>query len=368
MARTPPRPSPAAARSRPFALPAFLAGLALLPAAGCKPDDEIRHYTVPRAAEPPPVPAAAAGPLQRTLGAVFDRGAEKWFFKLSGTEEAVGGHAKEFDAFVDSVRFTDDKEKLPEWKVPDGWKQGPATQFSVASFRLGDGAEAPRLTVTRASGSLRDNVNRWRGQLGLKPLGDEELAKTVKEKKVGGVAVTVVDLTGHGSGGMGVKPPFAGGALPPGHPPAAPGKKPLTYTTPEGWEEQPTGGGGAGIARAAAFTVARDGQKAEVTVIPLGGSVGGELDNVNRWRGQIGLAPVREAGGEAVTVAGKPGRLFDIAGEGAKAQRMLVVMLPHGRQTWFFKMTGPAELVGREKAAFEKFVQSVQFAGGGADE
>ena len=46
------------------------------------------------------------------------------------------------------------------------------------------------------------------------------------------------------------------------------------------------------------------------------------------------------------------------------SQRMLGVGLPHGGATWFFKMTGPADLVGKQKAAFEAFVKSVKFDGG----
>ena len=43
---------------------------------------------------------------------------------------------------------------------------------------------------------------------------------------------------------------------------------------------------------------------------------------------------------------------------------VLAAGLPHAGDTWFFKMTGPAELVGRQKSAFEAFVTSVKFDGG----
>ena len=66
-----------------------------------------------------------------------------------------------------------------------------------------------------------DNVNRWRQQLNLAPVTAEELASTTKPLKIDGREATLVSLVGKGSGGMGGAPfaPFAGGQLPPDHPP-----------------------------------------------------------------------------------------------------------------------------------------------------
>ena len=47
--------------------------------------------------------------------------------------------------------------------------------------------------------------------------------------------------------------------------------------------------------RAASFRVAgKDGKQADVSVIPLPDPAGSDLDNVNRWRGQVGLPGVSE--------------------------------------------------------------------------
>ena len=37
------------------------------------------------------------------------------------------------------------------------------------------------------------------------------------------------------------------------------------------------------------------------------------------------------------------------------------VAVPQGGQTWFLKMKGPAELVGRQQGNFEAFAKSVRF-------
>ncbi|MBC8003175.1 MAG: hypothetical protein H7X97_11375, partial [Opitutaceae bacterium] len=54
-----------------------------------------------------------------------------------------------------------------------------------------------------------------------------------------------------------------------------------TWTTPAGWEELP-----GNPMRVGSFVVkGAEGAKADVSVMPLPGSAGTELDNVNRWRG-----------------------------------------------------------------------------------
>jgi hypothetical protein len=60
----------------------------------------------------------------------------------------------------------------------------------------------------------------------------------------------------------------------------------LHWTTPAGWKELPANG-----MRAATFELPKGPGKAEVTVVALPGDVGGELANVNRWRGPLAVAP-----------------------------------------------------------------------------
>jgi hypothetical protein len=38
--------------------------------------------------------------------------------------------------------------------------------------------------------------------------------------------------------------------------------------------------------------------------------------------------------------------------------------LLHGGQSWFVKLTGPADLVGQQQSAFEAFVKSLRFEAG----
>jgi hypothetical protein len=97
--------------------------------------------------------------------------------------------------------------------------------------------------------------------------------------------------------------------------------------------------------------------------------VGGVLENVKRWRDQVGLKPVSDAELarelQQLTVDGTPSTYVDLLGpESAGSKRhMLAVMVPRSSHTWFIKMVGPAELVSKQKPAFEAFAKSVRFEG-----
>jgi len=168
------------------------------------------------------------------------------------------------------------------------------------------------------------------------------------------------------------KPTPGQAGLPAGHPDisagaagAAPTAAPrLSWTKPEGWNEAAPG-----QMRVAAFNVKSDtGKQADVSVIPLPGTAGGELANVNRWRGQVGLAAVAAEEltktAEAVEIARQPAKLFEVAGKASGSgdpTRILGVIQQRDGMAWFFKMTGEDALVAKEKAAFVAWLKSVKF-------
>ncbi len=85
--------------------------------------------------------------------------------------------------------------------TPKGWtelklKDGDESLNVAARFEVGDKDNTVRSVVLRGSGSLKDNVNRWRGQLKLEPLDAEGVKKAVRPVKVGGSAGHRFDATG----------------------------------------------------------------------------------------------------------------------------------------------------------------------------
>ena len=124
----------------------------------------------------------------------------------------------------------------------------------------------------------------------------------------------------------------------------------LVWTLPSGWKEVPGNG-----MRLATF-VPPGGLKTEATVVALPGDSGGELANVNRWRGQIGLPPTDEAGMAAsrttfATKAG-PAAVYDLTGPGEVRTRLIAAVVSTGGTTWFFKLMGDAPATESARAGF----------------
>ena len=137
----------------------------------------------------------------------------------------------------------------------------------------------------------------------------------------------------------------------------------LQFTLPAGWKEKALT-----QLRVASFEISENGKTADVSVIPLSGMAGGNLANVNRWRGQVGLSPLPETDlqklAEKVEVAGQAADLYDVAGTSpgsGDAERILAVIFHRDDTAWFFKVTGAADLVEKNKPAFVSLLKTVQF-------
>jgi hypothetical protein len=341
-------------------------------AAGCRPQDEIARYTVPKPELIDPTLVSAAAEERQMLGAIVLVKRAGWFFKLTGAKAQVAALPESFISFVKDLKFEGDPAE-PTWKVPAGWKELPGNEFRFATLEIPTGGKALELTVsTLELGDVPEqdyllaNINRWRGQLGLGELKAADLATETIASKVGDYPVTFVNIVGTGSGSM-AGGPFAGG----GAPFAASADKSLgpaslnastaggrpKWTKPEGWTEAPPKTFGI-----AAFTAGEG--KVEITL----SSAGGEwTDNVNRWRGQVSLPPLSadEIAKEAkqIETLGVQGNYVELVGTdrtGNPAALFGIAATAGGTQ-YFVKLTGDPELAQREKANFEAFVKSLQF-------
>jgi hypothetical protein len=140
---------------------------------------------------------------------------------------------------------------------------------------------------------------------------------------------------------------------------------PLQYTLPPGWEEKPLT-----PMRLASFkAVAPNGEEADVSVVSLPGIAGGDLANVNRWRGQLQLGAIdeetlaRTAG--HVKTNGRDYLVVDLVsempiGENKEKQRILAAILDEPEHSWFIKMTGEDAAVASQKDAFADFLRSLK--------
>ena len=161
--------------------------------------------------------------------------------------------------------------------------------------------------------------------------------------------------SGGGMPGVGMQGAGMAGAVPPPSP--VPEGAGLGWKLPAGWTEARTGG-----MRYATLRPAEG--AAEVSVVVLGGSAGGELANLNRWRGQLGLPPVDEAGMAAARKAVKSGAgeisVYDLVGQGQPASHMVVGLLSLNGGTWFLKMTGESAAVEAARGAFTQILESLE--------
>jgi hypothetical protein len=313
------------------------------------------------------------------------------------------------------------------WIAPAGWEEKPADGVRLGSFAI-KGAHAGRAEVAITSfpgsvGTELDNVNRWRRELALAPVeaGDvssEPVSVDSIHSKLydltGASARTVVaEISRNGSSWFiklrgdtatvaAAKPAFleflksirfggdvnqstqpasldvATSAADPHagldlqgvpHPhgdlaaPEASSDAPK-WNVPSAWVET---GPRAMILNS--FSVADDaGAKAEVTISFFQGDVGGVLANVNRWRGQMGLAPIEPAQLDGVTESlatlGGKATLVDFMGADKKTgqpARLVAAIVPHGENTWFYKLMGNGKVVGGQKDSFVQFVKTVHY-------
>jgi len=158
-------------------------------------------------------------------------------------------------------------------------------------------------------------------------------------------------------GGM---PPAGGASMADTAVPTAAGPG-LTWTAPAGWRAKP-----ASAMRKGSYAVPGEGgAEADLSITAFPGDVGGELANVNRWRGQVQLPPLgySDLPGAVSAVAqnGLQLTIVDFASaEGADSKRILGAIVPFADGTWFFKLTGPDRLVAGEKPAFLAFLKTVK--------
>ncbi len=340
--------------------------------------------------------AKPAATTDRMLAAIIPHGDKLWFFKTVGPDAVIGQHTTEFAQFLSRLHFDSAADAAPQWTLPDGWQDAAAAADQAAmsmgrfaTLQMGADPEAPKLAVSALAkpegderGAILQNVNRWHGQMGLKPITLEKLSDELSDIPLGTDHAFLLKLVGHfGAGGMG-RPPFAGGgaALPDGHPPidssagAGPGpiaappsesSGDLKYDVPLGWQsKQPSNS-----MTTAAFAVSEGSQAAEITVMPLPARADFLLLNVNRWRGQLNLPPITadelKSAVKQIPAGDATASYVQLVApaDASPRQAILGAMATHGDEVWFFKLKGDADLAERERPKFEAFVKSIRFGG-----
>jgi hypothetical protein len=132
----------------------------------------------------------------------------------------------------------------------------------------------------------------------------------------------------------------------------------IKWELPSGWGEGPPS-----TMRYASFAATEDnGEKVDISIVTFPGDGGSDLDNVNRWRQQIGLAAVDEGELSSIIAPFQGKQInFSTADVIGPDSRTLAAWVRREGRSWFFKLSGPKDAVEKEKPKFVKFLQSVRF-------
>ena len=77
------------------------------------------------------------------------------------------------------------------WKAPESWKRGDERPMRLATFVPDDApnSECVLSILTGEAGGVTANLNRWRGQLGLPPMGAGDMESLISMEVLGATAV-----------------------------------------------------------------------------------------------------------------------------------------------------------------------------------
>jgi hypothetical protein len=290
--------------------------------------------------------------------------------------------------------------------VPANWEPQPLSQMRQASFLVkGENdavADISFVSLGSAAGNVLENVNRWFDQLGQPGITEQKLGEIAQRLRTSSGDVTIVDLAGlpdhadpardgrivaamlttasstlffkmRGNADLteAQKGDFikwvaavcnahtsSGTAQIAAAAPQTANAPQIRWKTPENWTEVPSSS-----MRYASFSApAKEGAKVDISVVTFPGDGGNDADNINRWRGQIGLEPL-----DPNVVASQVAPLktadttFSTTDIASEKTRTIAAWTRRDGRVWFFKATGPNTAVEKEKLNFVKFIESIRF-------
>ncbi|MHC5011327.1 MAG: hypothetical protein ACYTG6_10305 [Planctomycetota bacterium] len=143
----------------------------------------------------------------KLIGLILQLPQAALFVKMTGPAAVLEGERGHFDAFAGSIRLeqrasTPPPERAPtsslRWTAPEGWVRQPDRMMREVTF-VPEGATGTECYVTilgGAAGGAVANIDRWRQQIGLEPMGEGEFEALPRMSVLGGQAVWVA-LRGH---------------------------------------------------------------------------------------------------------------------------------------------------------------------------
>jgi len=85
----------------------------------------------------------------------------------------------------------------PKFTTPDGWQPGQVKDIQKAAYTITKSDQTAEITVTDMPMAAADrsmNVNRWRGQIQLKPISAAEVEAQIEPIEVDGISGDYVEM------------------------------------------------------------------------------------------------------------------------------------------------------------------------------
>ena len=331
---------------------------------------------------------------KRILGAIFPLNGFGYFLKITDTIDRIEKARGPFETIV--AQFTADPEtSTPKFPLPEGWSMQPGDAIADAkvAISVAEGEKPVMMTVTKLAAStdpadwpsyLREQFNRWRGQLQLAPQSMEELMKELAEVPRSGSSIPayVFDQNGAASApAVSKSSEPASAATTSDSPPNAPANSPsssdsprnaatarpeLKYDLPDGWELLPP----QNAFRIATLRIKSGGGEGEVAISQ---AVDSPLENCKMWSQQIlktedatvidTYAEKAVASAEMIPCGDREAKLYTIRLENdPEAVGLLIAAIPakNSQAPVFVKLKSSNRIAEEQKPNLLRFVKSLR--------
>jgi hypothetical protein len=159
----------------------------------------------------------------RVVAGLLEIGGNTWFVKLTGDAPAVGAARSDFLKLLASLRVEHPRGPSPEaaapvqpaaledevppparpasgglrWTLPAGWTESPGSAMRYATLRppVAGAIDGSVVVLPGPAGGELANVNRWRNQIQLPPIGEDALAGARKIVRTKAGPLAVYDFT-----------------------------------------------------------------------------------------------------------------------------------------------------------------------------
>lgn len=317
------------------------------------------------------------------VAAIADQPSGTWFFKLSGPIPNFKAIDQPWLAFLRSINFANGE---PRWTLPEGWStpgleeraMPGGSAMRIANIATGDSDLSISVTSMPAGQQLLPNVNRWRGQLGLKPVTEGQMVAELSQLNNDQVKLKVFAASGPElTTRMGRGGPFAGQMAtkrpPTGHPPVVPAaaanlgqtdsaESPIEFTAPADWTTGKTSAMVLGR-----WTKDTANGPTEILLLRMKPSEESWNQNVEAWAREVALdkdVNVAEVT-ESQKVAGSDGKKVRLLGpptNDSTTRAVMAVMFANTDGDGFIlKLSGDQAGVSDAETAFQAILDSIHF-------